>query len=103
MVKSSTFCCDREQYEERRLHHVLLDIISVLCCINNKYREAGEELILDYSTIFLCKCTDTSVTQDSAYSVPTPSASVTMVISDNFLSLTMVSSSTTGFDPLLFL
>lgn len=62
----------------------------------------GEELIPENSTIFLCKCTDTSVTQDSAYSVPTPSASVTMVISDHFLSLPMVSSSMTGFDPSLF-
>lgn len=63
----------------------------------------GEELIPENSTIFLCKCTDTSVTQDSAYSVPTPfrfrnhGDFRSFPFSPDGLVL-----NTTGFDPSLF-
>lgn len=48
--------------------------------ITNIKREG--KLIPENSTIFLCKCTDG--TENCAHSVSTPSASVTMVISDVF-------------------
>lgn len=63
----------------------------------------GEELIPENSTIFLCKCTDTSVTQDSAYSVPTP---FRFRNHGDFRSFPFSSDglvlNTTGFDPSLF-
>lgn len=76
---------DLEQLQKGQLHHMcsradFLSLFFFFFAVLITNIKGGDKLIPENSTIFLCKCTDG--TENCAHSVSTPSASVTMVISD---------------------